>query len=223
MAWCNVSHLCQHLEDAAGTLDWGPVHSSSPAGSATPRSRHSPDEHRQSRSASRAETTVSSGRSTSRSRRTSRNTRAALSSRSRGGPRAGGGTRLPMSTSHRVSSTARNAGSTCGDTSYSNAGKAALDAAAGTRPPIPQLSGPRPASSPVPRIVALSTLGLMRARAAIRRPGPRSRKHGHWPKGPPSFSGWSRLPLLAPRRPAPGLLREVAPSTQATFELALEK
>jgi DNA-binding CsgD family transcriptional regulator len=23
MAWCNVSHLCMHLEDAPGTLDWG--------------------------------------------------------------------------------------------------------------------------------------------------------------------------------------------------------
>jgi DNA-binding CsgD family transcriptional regulator/tetratricopeptide (TPR) repeat protein len=81
-----------------------------------------------------------------------------------------------------------------------------------------------PASSPVPRIVALSTLGLLRARRGDPEAWPALEEA--WGLGertgelqrlePPSVARAEALWLL-------GRQREVAATTQATFELALEK
>ena len=202
-----------------------PVHSSSPAGSATPRSRPRPDEHRQSRSAL-----------TSRDAQS----RAGARPRAHGEPRGARGPRFrrarmvvparavvrdpPMSTSHPVSSTARNAGSTCGDTFYSQRGQGRCStAAAWTRAADPHCRA-RARLAHLCRDRRAPTLGLMRARRGDPEAWPALQEA--WGLGrrdselqrmePPSVARAEALWLLG----RPG---EVVPSTQATFELALEK
>jgi DNA-binding CsgD family transcriptional regulator/tetratricopeptide (TPR) repeat protein len=227
MAWCNVSHLCQHLEDAAGTLDWG-TRALELAG-------------RLSDAEVEAYALTNIGSLEALSRAATHNLERALDlaltenlEEHAGRAFVALGWWSPRGRWYEAADEYIAPGlEYCTERGLdmwrhfllatrarSLLDRGRWDEAAESATVVAR----DPASSPVPRIVALSTLGLIRARRGDPEAWPALEEAWALAEGtaelqrmePPSVARAEALWLLG----RPG---EVVPSTQATFELALEK
>jgi DNA-binding CsgD family transcriptional regulator/tetratricopeptide (TPR) repeat protein len=227
MAWCNVSHLCQHLEDAAGTLDWGTralelaaqlrdaeveTYALTNIGSLEALSRGATQKLEQALDLALADNLEEhAGRAFVALAWWSPRGRWYKTADEHIAPGLEYCTErgLDMWRHFLLATRAR---------SLLDRGR--WDEASDSATVVVR----DPASSPVPRIVALSTLGLMRARRGDPEAWPALEEAWALAEGtgelqrmePPSVARAEALWLL-------GRSGDVVPSTQATFELALEK